>query len=181
MLQGLAAYKLVHDHPHILGLYASHEDLESIYLLVTPCEGGSVFSTNSPVRSSLDPVTAAKYTSQVASALEYCYSNGMLPNALLTHAIAHRSFCSSQVPLCLLRVYVYNTPIFAAGVVHRNISGDTIWLTTSTDQADAMLAGFEFSQICLPHQRLSARLGKVQYMAPEVFKQGYSFAADSHA
>ena len=44
-----------------------------------------------------------------------------------------------------------------------------------------MLTGFEFSQICLPRQRLSALLGKVQYMAPEVVKKSYSIQADVHA
>lgn len=66
-------------------------------------------------------------------------------------------------------------------MIHRNVSGDTIWLTESSHNANAMLAGFEFSQMCVPRQRLSASLGQVQYMAPEVFKKDYSFAADSHS
>ena len=66
-------------------------------------------------------------------------------------------------------------------MIHRNISGDSIWLTDSTNNADAMLAGFEFSQSCVPRQRLSACLGQVHYMAPEVVKKSYSFAADSYS
>lgn len=86
------------------------------------------------------------------------------------------------MPLLSCDLSVQNSFV-AAGVIHRNISGESIWLTDSTNNADAMLAGFEFSQSSIldPRQRLSACLGQVCYMAPEVVKKNYFFAADSYS
>lgn len=68
-----------------------------------------------------------------------------------------------------------------ADVVHRNISCDSIHLTVATDSADAMLGGFEFSCLCKPRQHLSASVGHIRFMAPEMLLKDYSFSVDSYA
>ena len=68
-----------------------------------------------------------------------------------------------------------------AGILHQNITGESIWLTNSTENADAMLAGFELSCFCTARQHASSLVGDVHFMAPEMFERDYSFPINSHA
>ncbi len=66
----------------------------------------------------------------------------------------------------------------AAGVCHRNISGDTVWLKDSAGDAEIRLGGFENSEICKTGQHISTRAGRIQYLAPEVFVGHSAFPVD---
>lgn len=106
VLQGLAAYKIVQDHQHILHLLATYEDADSSLfvenrgpplqrrLSASTCwslSAKAVHCSLQTVRPSLNSATAAKYTSQIASAMQNCCSQGMLSKALAF------AFCLLQV------------------------------------------------------------------------------------
>ncbi len=51
----------------------------------------------------------------------------------------------------------------AAGVLHRNISGEAVWLTNNGSEATVKLAGFDHSEVCLREHRMSIRVGDIHY------------------
>ena len=71
--------------------------------------------------------------------------------------------------------------LWDAGVLHGSVSGDTIWFTDNTDDADIKLSGFDESQLCQSGHLLVRTTNQVQYRAPEMFKRQYSFHADAWA
>lgn len=69
-----------------------------------------------------------------------------------------------------------------AGVLHGNVNTYTVWFTSSSENFQIKLAGFDESQFC-PDVRhfLSRTTNQVQYRAPEVFDRAYSTSVDAWA
>lgn len=64
------------DHPNIIRLYETFEDMDSVYLLMELTQSGDLFDliqTQGPIKES----SAKMYTRQLLSALAYCHAHGV--------------------------------------------------------------------------------------------------------
>eukprot|EP00418_Pyrodinium_bahamense_P073500 CAMPEP_0179094570 /NCGR_PEP_ID=MMETSP0796-20121207/43379_1 /TAXON_ID=73915 /ORGANISM="Pyrodinium bahamense, Strain pbaha01" /LENGTH=726 /DNA_ID=CAMNT_0020792247 /DNA_START=61 /DNA_END=2242 /DNA_ORIENTATION=- len=64
------------DHPNIVRLYETHEDGDTVFLLMELCNGGDLLDNISEEGSLSEPV-ARIFAHQMLSALAYCHANGV--------------------------------------------------------------------------------------------------------
>ena len=82
-------------HPHILRMYGYFWDHEKIYLILEYAQGGELYK-QLVVRKTLDETSSAQIIVQLASALHYCHSKGVLhrdvkPENLLLTSSLHKN------------------------------------------------------------------------------------------
>lgn len=65
------------DHPNIVRLFETHEDGETVFLLMELCHGGDLFDKIADEQTLTEPI-ARIFARQMLSALAYCHSNGVV-------------------------------------------------------------------------------------------------------
>mmetsp|Transcript_67680 Transcript_67680/g.195628 ORF Transcript_67680/g.195628 Transcript_67680/m.195628 type:complete len:802 (-) Transcript_67680:84-2489(-) len=65
------------DHPNIVRLVETHEDSETVFLLMELCQGGDLFDKIVDEQTVSEPTTRL-FARQMMSALSYCHSSGII-------------------------------------------------------------------------------------------------------
>ena len=75
-VQGIRNHSTVNSHPNIVELHGAYEDNHYVHVL-TRCEGSPLLQQQNVVaQQGLPRMLIARYTSQLASAVDHCHSNG---------------------------------------------------------------------------------------------------------
>ncbi len=129
-LQALAAHAKVSAHPISLSLVAKYEDEDFVCILCKLCHGNFNNRSSGWVCGILD----------VAS-VSVVVCNIVLPRA---KHVAFLLLRSASPAAMLLKQGL------AAGVCHRDVSGDVVWLTDRAGGPKIRLGGFQDSEVCNP-------------------------------
>jgi len=65
------------DHPNIVRLLETHEDGDTLFLLMELCQGGDLFDKIVDEQQVMEPI-ARHFARQMISALAYCHANGVI-------------------------------------------------------------------------------------------------------
>ncbi|CAI5484257.1 unnamed protein product [Closterium sp. Yama58-4] len=168
-------------HPGIVQLHAVFEDENEVHLVTELCEGGELFD-DVVRRGRLSEKEAAQVFMQVASAVAFCHSRG----------IVHRDVKPENILLCFNRSHgsdaekkteVFSPTVMASAVPSPSLAANpsarkSAFVPEPAPHLRVKLADFGLALSIGRDGRTRGAAGSPYYMAPEVFTGEYGCSAD---
>ena len=171
----LSKLLLLKNNPHVVSVVKVLEDKNNIYIVMTYCGGGDLFS-----RFFGDDLNGFQNDENSSNDKEQDDSTNFHQNPMNTQTFTHSE---NTISILMKQIFKAINYLHEHNLAHRDIKPSNFLFSNKSENAPLKLTQFQLLSDCTnmksnPKQKMKTKVGSPYYVAPEILQSNYTEKCD---